>query len=95
MFPRMVKNRVMVLPDEMEEKTEGGIVLPNPSDINDCDQEIASQTGRGEIVAKGKQANGLEVGDHVYFGQVVGMPIEHEGVQYLIMNDCDVKAVLV
>jgi co-chaperonin GroES (HSP10) len=94
MFPKMVKSRVLILPDEVAEKTDGGIFLPKLDDVTETDQQIYSHTGSGEVIAKSSQVTDMEVGDRVFFGQVVGAPIEFDGIKYLMMNDHDVQAVI-
>jgi len=85
-------DRVVVKPSEADEKTEGGIILP------DTAQE---KPQKGEVVAAGpgkKSDSGdtipMEVkkGDTVIYGKYSGTEFTFEGVEYLIMRESDILA---
>ncbi len=82
-------DRVLILPAPAEEKTVGGIIIP------DTAKEKPLQ---GEVVAVGHGTKDeemvLKVGDTVLYGKYSGTEIEHEGVKYLMMRQSDVLAVL-
>ena len=82
-------DRVLILPAPAEEKTIGGIFIP------DTAKEKPLQ---GEVVAVGHGTKDeemvLKVGDTVLYGKYSGTEIEYEGVKYLMMRQCDVLAVL-
>ena len=82
-------DRVLILPAPAEEKTIGGIIIP------DTAKEKPLQ---GEIVAVGNgtkdEEMALKVGDHVLYGKYAGTELEYQGVKYLIMRQSDVLAVL-
>ena len=82
-------DRVLILPAPAEEKTIGGIIIP------DTAKEKPLQ---GEVVAVGKGTKDeemvLKAGDQVLYGKYSGTEIEHDGVKYLIMRQSDVLAVL-
>ena len=82
-------DRVLVLPAPAEEKTIGGIIIP------DTAKEKPLQ---GKVVAVGGGTKDEEmviaVGDQVLYGKYAGTEIEHEGEKYLIMRQSDVLAVL-
>ena len=82
-------DRVLILPAPAEEKTVGGIIIP------DTAKEKPLQ---GEIVAAGKGTKDeemvLKVGDRVLYGKYAGTELEYEGTKYLIMRQSDVLAVL-
>lgn len=82
-------DRVLILPAPAEEKTIGGIIIP------DTAKEKPLQ---GEVVAVGNGTKDeemiLKVGDTVLYGKYSGTEIEHEGVKYLMMRQSDVLAVL-
>ena len=90
----MVKKRVLVKADEAPEKSYGGIFIPKQSDVSEDDRQIYSHSGTGEVVSKSSQVNGIEVGDHVFFGKFVGAPIRLNGEQYLMMKEEDIQATL-
>ena len=82
-------DRVLILPAPAEEKTIGGIIIP------DTAKEIPLQ---GKVVAVGHGTKDEEMvlkeGDTVLYGEYSGTEIEHEGEKYLIMRQSDILAVL-
>lgn len=82
-------DRVLILPDSVETKTVGGIIIP------DTAKEKPLQ---GEVIAAGNGTKDeemiLKVGDKVLFGKYAGTELEHEGIKYLIMRQSDVLAIL-
>lgn len=82
-------DRVLILPAPAEEKTIGGIIIP------DTAKEKPLQ---GKIVAVGHGTKDEEMvlkeGDTVLYGKYSGTEIEHEGEKYLIMRQSDILAVL-
>ncbi len=82
-------DRVLILPAPAEEKTIGGIIIP------DTAKEKPLQ---GEVVAVGNGTKDeemiLKVGDTVLYGKYSGTELELEGKKYLIMRQSDVLAVL-
>ena len=88
-FNQVLADRVLILPAPAEEKTIGGIIIP------DTAKEKPLQ---GEVVAVGNGTKDeemiLKVGDTVLYGKYSGTEIEHDGVKYLMMRQSDVLAVL-
>lgn len=82
-------DRVLVLPAPAEEKTIGGIIIPDTA---------KEKPLKGEVVAVGNGTKDeemvLKVGDQVLYGKYSGTEIEFEGTKYLIMRQNDVLAVL-
>lgn len=82
-------DRVLVLPGAAEEKTVGGIIIPDTA---------KEKPQRGEIVAVGNGTKDeemvLNIGDTVLYGKYAGTEIEVDGTKYLIMRQSDVLAVL-
>ena len=82
-------DRVLILPQPAEEKTIGGIIIP------DTAKEKPLQ---GKVVAVGNGTKDEEmviaVGDQVLYGKYAGSELEFEGEKYLIMRQSDVLAVL-
>ncbi|MBQ5752093.1 MAG: co-chaperone GroES [Bacteroidaceae bacterium] len=82
-------DRVLILPVPAEEKTIGGIIIP------DTAKEKPLQ---GKVVAVGNGTKDedmvIAVGDQVLYGKYAGTEIEHEGVKYLIMRQSDVLAIV-
>ena len=91
---RPLHDRILVRRIEAEEKTAGGIIIP------DTAKEKPQQ---GEIIAVGpggRDETGklipidLSVGDRVLFGKWSGTEVKLDGVEYLIMKESDVMGVL-
>ncbi|MDD6892091.1 MAG: co-chaperone GroES [Bacteroidales bacterium] len=82
-------DRVLILPAPAEEKTIGGIIIP------DTAKEKPLQ---GKVVATGHGTKDEEMvlkeGDQVLYGKYSGTEIEFEGVKYLMMRQSDVLAVI-
>ena len=82
-------DRVLILPQPAEEKTIGGIIIP------DTAKEKPLQ---GKVVAVGSGTKDEEmvvkVGDQVLYGKYSGTELEYEGVKYLMMRQSDVLAIL-
>ncbi|MBR5456028.1 MAG: co-chaperone GroES [Bacteroidaceae bacterium] len=82
-------DRVLILPVPAEEKTIGGIIIP------DTAKEKPLQ---GKVVAVGNGTKDEEmviaVGDQVLYGKYAGSELEFEGEKYLIMRQSDVLAIL-
>jgi len=82
-------DRVLVKPAPAEEKTIGGIIIPDTA---------KEKPSKGEVIATGNGTKDEEmvvkVGDTVLYGKYSGQEIEFEGVKYMIMRQSDILAVL-
>lgn len=82
-------DRVLIKPAPAEEKTAGGIIIP------DTAKEKPLQ---GEVLAAGNGTKDeemvLKAGDTVLYGKYAGTEVELDGKKYLIMRQSDVLAVL-
>ncbi|TET11520.1 co-chaperone GroES [Candidatus Aerophobetes bacterium] len=77
--------RIVVKPLKQEEKTEGGIYLP--------DTASKDKPQRGEVIAVGPDFKGVKKGDKVIFAKYGGTEIEIEEEEYLILGVDDVLAI--
>ena len=86
---RPINDRVVIKPDPAEEKTSGGIIIPDT---------IKEKPQRGEVIAigpgKGDTAMTVKVGDIVLYGKYAGQELQHEGNDYLIMREEDILIIL-
>jgi chaperonin GroES len=91
---RPLHDRVVVRRIEAEEKTAGGIIIP------DTAKEKPQQ---GEVIAVGPGARDesgklipldVQVGDRVLFGKWSGTEVKLDGVEFLIMKESDIMGVL-
>ena len=82
---RPLADRVLIKPAAAEEKTLGGIIIPDSA---------KEKPLKGEIVAVGNGTKDEEmvvkVGDNVLYGKYAGTEIELDGEKYLIMRQADV-----
>jgi chaperonin GroES len=80
-------DRVLVKPAAAEEKTVGGIIIPDSA---------KEKPLRGEVLAVGEgtkdEAMVLKAGDKVLYGKYAGTELELDGEKYLIMRQSDVLA---
>ncbi len=91
---RPLADRVLVRPLEAEEKTEGGIIIPDNAKEKPQKGEIVA-IGEGKISDGGQKiAMTLKNGDKVLYGKYSGTEISVEGEDYLIMRESDVMAVI-
>ena len=91
---RPLHNRLIVERLEEDEKTSGGIIIPDTA-------KEKPQQGRVEAVGPGKRddkgnliAMGVQKGDRVLFSKYSGSEVKLEGDDYLIISEDDVLAIL-
>jgi len=91
---RPLGDRVVVKPVEREDKTKSGIVLPDTA--KEKPQEgIVEAVGTGRILDTGtKVPMELKVGDKVLYAKYAGNEFKLEDVEYLIISEKDVLAVV-
>jgi chaperonin GroES len=93
---RPLHDRVIVKRMEEEEKTKGGIIVPDTA--KEKPQEgIVVAVGTGKSEGEGKKKIPLDVkeGDRVLFSKYAGTEIKIEGEEHLIMKEEDIIATIV
>lgn len=92
---RPLDDRVVIEPLEAEEKTAGGIVLPDTAKEKPQRGRVVA-VGAGKLLDDGTRA-ALTVaqGDEVLFGKYSGSDVKVEGVEYKIMRESDILAKIV
>ncbi len=84
-----ITDRVVGKPTPADEKTAGGIIIPDTA---------KEKPQRGEVVAvgPGKDGNLMTVadGDIVLYGKYSGQELTYEGTDYLIMREDDILVIL-
>ncbi|HLV31044.1 MAG TPA: co-chaperone GroES [Chitinispirillaceae bacterium] len=89
-----LEDRVIIQPMEAEEKTAGGIIIPDAAKEKPQKGEVV-EVGPGKINEKGqKMEMSLKKGDKVLFGKYSGTEISIDGNDYLIVRESDVLAVV-
>jgi len=91
---RPLEDRVVVEPFEAEEKTAGGIVLPDTAREKPQRGKVIA-VGPGKLLEKtGERGQmSLKVGDAVFYGKYSGTEVELESEKYVILRESDVLAV--
>lgn len=76
-----------------EEKTQGGIVLPDTAKEKPQEGEVVA-VGPGKLLENGTRvAPEVKVGDIVIFAKYSGTEVKYEGQEYLIIRDSDILAI--
>jgi chaperonin GroES len=89
-----MEDRVLLKPMEAEQKTAGGIIIPDNAKEKPQKGEIVA-VGPGKINDKGQKIEmTLKKGDKVLYGKYSGSEITVDGQDYLIVRESDVLAVI-
>ena len=84
-----LSDRVRVLPNPAEEKTAGGLIIPDTAKEKPlAGKVIAVGPGTSEIKME------VKVGDQVLYGKYAGQEINVDGTDYLIMKQQDILAII-
>lgn len=87
-------DRVVVKPAEAEEKTKGGIILPDTAKEKPVEGTIVA-AGPGKVADNGEVVKmTVKVGDKVLYGKYSGTEVIIDGEEYLIMRESDVFAIV-
>ena len=91
---RPLHDRVVIRRVEAEEKTLGGIIIPDTAKEKPMEGEVVA-VGPGARDESGKvQALDVKVGDRVLFGKWSGTEVKLEGEELIIMKESDIMGVL-
>ena len=84
-----INDRVVVKPFPAEEKTSGGLILPDTA---------KEKPQKGEVIAIGPGKDGnlmtVQEGDVVLYGKYSGQELNYKGEDYLIMREDDILVIL-
>jgi len=87
-------DRIVVRPAEAEEKTKGGLFLPDTAKEKPVWGEVIA-VGPGKTTDDGKKiAMEVKVGDKVLYGKYSGTEITIDGEEVLIMRESDIFAIM-
>jgi chaperonin GroES len=91
---RPLQDRILVQRVKEEEKTKGGIIIPDTAKEKPVEGRVIA-AGIGKLSEEGKRI-ALEVkkGDRILFGKYSGNEIKIEGEEYLIMPEDDVLGII-
>ncbi len=91
---RPLHDRVLLKRVDQEEKTAGGIIIPDTAQEKPMEGEVVA-TGPGARGEDGKiQALDVKPGDRVLFGKWSGTEVKVDGEELLIMKESDIMGVI-
>jgi len=91
---RPLHDRVIVKRMEGEEKTKGGIIIPDTAKEKPVEGKVIA-VGSGKVLENGKKVP-LQVkeGDRILFGKYSGTEVKIDGEEHLIMREDDIIAIV-
>ena len=91
---RPLQDRILVQRVKEEEKTKGGIIIPDTAKEKPVEGRVIA-AGIGKLSEEGKRiALEVQKGERILFGKYSGNEIKIEGEEYLIMREDDVLGVI-
>ncbi len=87
-------DRVVVKPVEVQEQKSGSIIIPDTAKEKPMQGEVVS-VGPGKITENGAKVEmSVKKGDKVLYGKYSGTEVTIDGVDYLIMRESDIFAII-
>jgi len=94
MAVRPLGDRILVKREEEEEKTKGGIIIPDAAKEKPARGKVVA-VGKGRVTESGKvEPLDVKKGDIVLFSKYGGTEITIEGTEHLIMREEDILAIV-
>jgi chaperonin GroES len=91
---RPLQDRILVKRLQEEEKTKGGIIIPDTAKEKPVEGEVIA-VGAGKVTDKGDvRPLAVKKGDRVLFGKYSGTEIKIEGIEHLILREEEVLGVI-
>ena len=91
---RPLGDRVLVQRLEAEEKTAGGILLPESAKEKPKEGKIIA-TGEGKLLDNGERSTfSVKNGDTILFSAYAGTDVKYDGEEYLIMREDDILGII-
>lgn len=91
---RPLQDRVIVKRVQEEEKTKGGIIIPDTAKEKPVEGEVIA-VGKGKVQDDGSlRALDVKKGDRVLFGKYGGTEVKLDGVEHLILREDDILGVI-
>ncbi len=91
---RPLHDRVVVKRIDAEEKTKGGIIIPDTGTDKPQEGEVVAVGPGGRDEAGKLIPMGVQAGDHVLFGKWSGTEVKLDGDELLIMKESDIMGVV-
>ena len=91
---RPLQDRVIVKRIEEEEKTKGGIIIPDSAKEKPMEGEVVA-VGNGKVLENGtKLEMTVKVGNRILFSKYAGNEVKIDGVEHLIMREDDILGII-
>ena len=91
---RPLQDRVIVKRVQEEEKTKGGIIIPDTAKEKPQEGKVIA-VGKGKVSDEGKLTPlDVKVGDKILFGKYSGTEIKLNGEEHLIMREDDILGIV-
>jgi chaperonin GroES len=91
---RPLNDRILVKRLEEEEKTKGGIIIPDSAKEKPMEGEIIA-VGKGKKTEDGKVVKlDVKAGDRILFSKYAGTEVNIDGVEHLIMREDDILGII-
>ena len=91
---RPLQDRVIVKRVKEEEKTKGGIIIPDTAKEKPIEGEVVA-VGTGKVLDDGKiRKPDVKEGDRVLFGKYAGTEVKIEGEEHLILREDDILGII-
>jgi len=90
---RPLRDRVVIKPSEQEEKTAGGIVLPDSAKKKPQEGEVVA-VGSGKVLEDGTRTPmNVKVGDRVIYSKYAGTEVKVGDQEYLVLDEDSIYAI--
>jgi chaperonin GroES len=91
---RPLADRIVVKRTKEEEKTKGGIIIPDSAKEKPVEGTVIA-VGNGKVLKDGKQrALDVKAGDRILFGKYTGNDVKIDGEDHLILREDDILGVI-
>ncbi len=91
---RPLQDRILVKRLESEEKTVGGIIIPDNAKEKPMEGKVIA-VGNGKLLDDGKlRKPDIKVGDKILFSKYAGSEVKIDGAEHLILREDDILGVL-
>ena len=89
-----LNDRVLVKRLETEEKTAGGLYIPDTAKEKPCKGQVIAP-GPGKVLENGTRVElAVKKGDQVLFNKYAGTEVKLDGIDHLVMREEDILAIL-
>ncbi len=91
---RPLADRVVIKRLEQEEKTKGGIIIPDTAKEKPIEGVVVA-TGNGKVLKNGKvRPLAVKEGDRVLIGKYAGTEVKLDGVEHVVLSEDEILAVM-